>query len=111
MSEVIGNAAWQIAETVNFSEGVRVVNLAQDFADEFLIFVASSPQAAPYWYKAGYIQQEYQISGFQKAYAVSELLGLQTQIVRFNTDLVPFKVSLVRVPWLPDLQVQVFRPV
>jgi hypothetical protein len=111
MGDVIGNAAWQIVDTVEFSGGIRVANLPQDFADEFLIFIASSAASPPYWYKAGYVQQEYQISGFPKAYAVSELLGLQTQIVRFNVDLVPFKVSLVRVPWLPDLKVQVFRPV
>jgi hypothetical protein len=105
------NAAWQIVQTVQFNKNVRQLDVGEDFTDERLIFVTSSPEAKPYWYKAGYVQQEYQISGFSKAYAISELLGLQTQLVRFNTDLVPYRVSLVRVPWIPDLQVQVFKPV
>lgn len=110
MSDPIVNAAWSLVETVKFTASVRVANLVQDFAEESLIFQADSAVANDYWYKAGYVQQEYQISGFPKVYAISELLGLQTQLVRFNTDLVPYKVSLVRVPWLPDLEVKVYRP-
>jgi hypothetical protein len=111
MTNPAPNAAWELAAIAYFSENVRVINLAPDFADERLIFVSSSEAANDYWYRAGYVQQEYNISGFNRAYAVSELLGLQTQLVRFQTDFVPYRVSLVRVPWLPDLEVQVFKPV
>ncbi len=105
------NVGWELVETAVFNKDTRVISLPQNFSEEALIITAESEVANDFWYKAGYIQQEYAISGFPKIFAVSQLLGLQSQLVRFNTDLVPYRVSLVRVPWLSDLTCSIYRPI
>lgn len=103
---------WQLIFDNSFdsSSSLATVLVNANLTTDRVIVQCSSTDAKQNWFRAGYLQQRFDITGFPPVSSRSEIIGLETQLVPLYTGIVPYRLSFDPVYYLHQLSLKVWVP-
>jgi hypothetical protein len=105
--------SWNLAYSGSRSSETRLdpILINVNFTADRLIIKVESDEAEPYWWKAGWIVQRFQIEGFSSCTGPSNLVGLATQLIFLPQEFVPYQLQFDPVNYLKQVSLSVWEPV